>query len=337
MTKYHFKGSVEKYLNKELVKVPCPICGGFNDKTLARRGFPGVPLRNVICKTCGLIRITPRMSDKEYEEFYRSDFFEYLNPYDRPAYVEEIEQTTNKEYETPTEKMIIPFIAEYVPENGRVLDVGAGFGQVLYLLKKQKNITYVGLEPDPYSRDIAEKKIGISLKDETVEHFFIRNTEKFDFIILNQTFEHLMHPLVILKGLAKILKPEGVIYIGVPGAINPFIAMDLFFQVAHTFNYTPHTLDLLAKKSGLKLIKIKKPRGYPLEVLMAKETSLYSEAAKEERSVGSDWREIIRIYRRKKFLNIIRASGKKILKSVIGSKNTERLRNRVDALIHYKY
>jgi len=337
-SQHHYRGDIQKYLSKNQdKKIPCPLCDRFDDYVLAKQGFPGVPVRNVICRRCGLIRITPRMSDHDYEKFYESDFFEYLNPYARPAYVEEIEYTTDESYETPTKKRLIPFLRDWVPSGGRVLDVGAGFGQILYLLKKEKNISYIGLEPDPYSRKIAQARIGVDLKNETVESFLTRNKEQFDFIVLDQTYEHLLYPLETLQGLAKILKPEGVIFIGVPGTMNPLIPMNLFFQIAHTFNYTSHTFDLLAKRAGLKLIKVRDPRGYPLEVLLAKAESSYSEAPESERQVGSDWREIVRIYRRKKFLNLFRGAVKRALRAVVGEKATEKIRSGFDRTIRYKY
>ncbi len=335
------KSTIKSALSVQDHDVPCPLCESHNDTVIAKKGYPGVPLTNVICKTCGLIRINPRMSDKGYEDFYRSEFFDYLNPYARPAYVEEIERTTDPTCETPTKKMIMPFIRNYVPVGGRVLDVGAGFGQVLYLLKKEKNITGIGLEPDPFSRNIAKEKMGIDMLPDLVETYLAKNSgkpdAKVDFIVLNQTFEHLMYPLETLKGLAKILKPEGVIYIGVPNAYNPFIPIKLFYQFAHTYNYTPHTMKLFAEKAGLKVIEIKDPLGYPLEVLLAHKNSSYRAEKPERLTQGSSWKDTYRRLRRKKFLNISRGGIKTILGAVIGKNLTEKAKRLIDRTIHYRY
>lgn len=281
-----------KYEKMPLEHVPCPLCieeGSGNDSPLASIGYPGIPVRNVICRKCGLIRINPRMTREGYETFYKEDFFEYLNPYGRPHYVNTIEKTTDPTFETEAEKRTLPFILPYVKCGGVVLDVGAGFGQILYLLKKEKHVVPYGNEPDPLSRRVAKDKLGIDLSEETIEVFLERNKETFDYIHLEQVFEHLLDPLTTLRHLASRLAPEGVIYIGVPGQYNYQVAPDRFFELAHTYGYTPSTLRLFAQRSGLKIVSVRDPLSSNLEVLMAHTGSSYDEEDKEKLRYGSVW------------------------------------------------
>jgi SAM-dependent methyltransferase len=317
---------------------PCPLCDAHDDYVLATKGFPNqIPVRNVICKGCGLIRIDPRMSSENYELFYKEDFFGYLNPFARHTYVTEMEHTRDDNYMTPTKKKILPYILPYVVENARVLDVGAGLGQMMYLLKKERSATAIGLEPDPYSRQVAKEKMGVDLVDMTIEEFLKTNSQQFDFIYLEQTFEHLLAPLETLQGLARTLSPEGVIYIGVPAGYNPFIHMKLFYQLAHTYNYTPHTMRLFAEQSGLKLINVREPKGYPLEVLMARKDASYETETEERMKPGSDWREVVHIHRRKRFWNASRGFAKTVLSSVGGAHLKDSVKTLVDRLIGYRY
>jgi SAM-dependent methyltransferase len=277
------------------------------------------------------------MTREGYERFYREDFFNYLNPFSRPAYVQEIEQTTDDAIVTPTKAKLIPYLLPYVPEKARVLDVGAGFGQVLYLLGKMKGIDGTGLEPDPFSRQIAAEKMGVTLSPETVEEFLAGTHEPYDLIVLNQTFEHLLEPLQTLQGLAKILKPDGVIYIGVPNAWNPQIPMPLFYQVAHTYNYTPHTLAQFAEQAGLFLTHVRDPDGYPLEVIMAQKGSVHPVVSPERIVQGSDWKELKSRLYTKKMKGMIRGLAKKILAPFMGRSATQKLRERIDRLTGYRY
>jgi SAM-dependent methyltransferase len=318
-------------------QVACPLCNSFNDHVLAMKGYPGIPLRNVICKNCGLIRINPRMTKEGYENFYREDFFEYLNPYERPAYVETIERTTEEGFQTPFERFTLPYMLPYVKQGGRVLDVGAGFGQVLYLLKRERDIVPFGMEPDPYSRALAKEKMGMELEDETIEEFLVRSQDTFDFIILDQVFEHLLAPLEILMQLAERLTPEGVIYIGVPGTYNPAVPMSLFYQLAHTYNYTPATMRLFAEKAGLKVISVRDPEGPILEVLLARKGSSYPQEDASRMIQGTYWRDVTRRLRRKKALNIVRGIGKKVATAILGTNGKEKLRASIDRLIRYRY
>jgi len=325
------------YTDKPHESVACPLCETENDFVLATKGYPGIPVRNVICKSCGLIRINPRMTREGYEAFYKEDFFEYLNPYGRPAYVEAIERTTDDSFVTPAERFTLPYMLPYVKEGGRVLDVGAGFGQIIYLLQKKKNISYVGIEPDPYSREVAKDKIGIDLIDITIEEFFKQDNGKFDFIHLDQVFEHVLEPLQILKGLKNLLTPEGIIYIGVPGAYNPAVTMDRFYEFAHTYSYTPAVMKKFADKARLKVVSLRDPYGAALEVIMARDDSSYEEEKMNHFTQGADWKDTVWRLKRKEGLNFVRGTVKNVLGAVVGPNATQRIRAAIDSVLGYRY
>jgi SAM-dependent methyltransferase len=177
----------------------------------------------------------------------------------------------------------------------------------------------------------------VDLVDATIEEFLKTNTQKFDFIFLEQTFEHLLTPLESLQGLAQALAPEGVIYIGVPGGYNPTIHMKLFYQLAHTYNYTPHTMRLFAEQSGLKLIHVRDPKGYPLEVMLAHKDASYPEEIEERMQPGSNWKEVAIIHRRKRFLNAVRGTAKGVLTGLGGAQFKDSVKKLVDRLIGYRY
>jgi SAM-dependent methyltransferase len=327
---------IEKYSNKSLEDVKCPLCDAHDDFVLEKVGYPGVPVQNVICKGCGLIRINPRMSQKDYDDFYTQDFFEYLNPYNRPHYVNTIEKTTDQNFKTEAERFIMPFLLPYVKEGGKVFDVGAGFGQLLYLLRREKKIQPFGIEPDPESRKISEEKMGIPLSPDTIEEHFKKSTEKFDFIILEQVFEHLLHPLETLKGLAERITPEGVIYIGVPGMYNYGVAPDRFFELAHTYGYTPATLKLFAEQAGLKIISVRDPMNSCLEVMMALKDSKYPEEKQERMIQGKDWNDTKNRIRNKKRYFELRKKTKIFLSKIAGERTKNKIRDVIDGLLRKK-
>jgi SAM-dependent methyltransferase len=336
--------TIEKILKEEIEEdVPCPICAAKNisqnDKVLASTGYPNVKFTSVICKNCGLIRINPRMPESGFVRFYKEAFFEYLSPYDRPAYIDEIENTTNDKHWTPTRKWLLPYLLPWVKEGGRVLDIGAGFGVLLYYLKKQKNIIGVGLEPDPESARIAREKIGVDVIDETIESYFQKNRsensseQKFDFIILNQAFEHLLSPLETLKEIKKRLSPEGVIYIGVPNAYNFTAPSSLLHQLAHTYNYSPYHLSEIARLAGLRVFNIRGTDLYPLEVLLCHPEANYPVENADRLAAGSDYKVILfRLYRHK-LIEDSRTLAKNILNDVFGEKVKNKIRNIIDKYI----
>jgi SAM-dependent methyltransferase len=301
---------IEKLLKEEKIEnVLCPICEAEgkkqNDKILATYGYPSVNFQNVICKDCGLIRINPRMTLSGYDKFYKELFFEYLDPYGRPAYVEEIENTVDDTKDTPTKRNEIPYLLPITKEGGRVLDIGAGFGQMLYLLRKHKNILPTGIEPDPESRKIAKEKMGLDLSHETIEEFFKNSNEVFDLVIMEQVFEHLLSPLWTLKEIKKRLAPDGYVYIGVPHGSHPTHPYSLHFQLAHTYNYMPYSFAKLAELSGLKVVALKEPYKHPLKVVLAHKESTYKEEDKEKLEVGKNYKETIRNLKKIKYREFI--------------------------------
>lgn len=325
------------YTDKPHEHVPCPLCDANDDYILSTIGFPGIPVRNVICKGCGLIRIDPRMTKDGYEAFYKEDFFEYLNPYSRPAYVEIFEHTKDESIQTPIERNVLPYIMPYVKQKGRVFDVGAGFGQLGYLLKRDRDVSYIGIEPDPHSRQHAKEKIGVELLDITAEEFLAKETGLFDFIFLDQVFEHLLNPLDVLTRLKQVLSPEGVIYVGVPNSYNPGVSMDRFYELAHTYSYTPATLQRFALKAGLKIVSVRDPEGAALEVIMAHTGSAYPEESMDRMVQGSKWRDTVRRLRRKERLNVIRGYAKRLVTGIAGPGANERIRSLIDSIIGYRY
>lgn len=320
----------DKYSHKKTEYVKCPLCNAHSDYELVKVGYPDVPARNVICKGCGLIRIDPRMSQADYDEFYEKDFFEYLNPFTRPHYVNTIEKTTDPNFVTETEKHTIPFILPFVKEKGKVLDIGAGFGQVLYLLRKLKGVEIAGIEPDPGSRGLAKDKIGIELSSERIEDFLPREKaegKKYDYIHLEQVFEHLLSPLETLQGIHDILEKEGVLYIGVPGMYNYAVTPDRFFELAHTYGYTPAVLKKFAEQANMKIIKVKNPLSSNLEVLMARSDSSYKEAPHDVTKQGTNWKVTRNRILGRRYYYLTRSKIKNILVSLFGEKFKNTIKN----------
>ena len=97
-------------------------------------------------------------------------------------------------------------IAELLPNNTRVLDVGCGDGSLMNLLKVNKNIEVRGLELD---QDNVQKCIMKGLpviqgKAETERHQF--PNQSFDYVVLSQTLQAFYDPEKVLKELLRIGK-----------------------------------------------------------------------------------------------------------------------------------
>ena len=97
-------------------------------------------------------------------------------------------------------------IADLLPNNTRVLDVGCGDGSLMNLLVNKKNIEVRGLELE--KRNVQEciyKGLPVIQGNaETELHQF--PTQSFDYVILSQTLQAFYNPEKVLKELLRIGK-----------------------------------------------------------------------------------------------------------------------------------
>ena len=97
-------------------------------------------------------------------------------------------------------------IADLLPNNIRVLDVGCGDGSLMYLLKKEKNVEVRGLE---LSQENVQECIHKGLpviqgNAETELHQF--PNKSFDYVVLSQTLQAFYEPEKVLRNLLRIGK-----------------------------------------------------------------------------------------------------------------------------------
>tara|TARA_B100000945_G_scaffold288934_1_gene261625 strand:- start:1898 stop:2491 length:594 start_codon:yes stop_codon:yes gene_type:complete len=97
-------------------------------------------------------------------------------------------------------------IADLLPKNVSVLDVGCGDGSLMNLLIKEKNIKARGLEiKEEYVKKCISKGLSVIEGDaETELHQF--PNQSFDFVILSQTLQAFYNPEKVLKDLLRVGK-----------------------------------------------------------------------------------------------------------------------------------
>ena len=101
-------------------------------------------------------------------------------------------------------------ISSLRPDQGAILDIGAGTGDFLVKMK-EKGWKVLGTEPNQNARDVSSKK-GIQLI-ETSESL---KSESFDVITMWHVLEHVIDLEAQIKEIKRLLKKEGYLIIAVP-------------------------------------------------------------------------------------------------------------------------
>ena len=97
-------------------------------------------------------------------------------------------------------------IANLLPNNSRVLDVGCGDGTLMKFLSKEKNIDVRGLELDEKNVETCISK-GLSVIEGDAETELGQFPNKsFDYVVLSQTLQAFLNPELVINELLRVGK-----------------------------------------------------------------------------------------------------------------------------------
>ena len=117
-------------------------------------------------------------------------------------------------------------IADLLPNNTRVLDVGCGDGSLMDLLVKKKNIEVRGLELEKQNvQECIYKGLPVIQGDAETELYQFPN-KSFDYVVLSQTLQAFYNPDKVLKELLRIGKS---VIISIPNFVYWKVRTSLLF------------------------------------------------------------------------------------------------------------
>lgn len=222
------------------------FCGSDSDIVLTDTDRFNIPHRMVLCKNCGIIRANPRMTEESFDRFYNC---EYRHLYD--AWEISLNGKISKE---PTVRidgisadMDLMKLCEYFDIKIKtVFEIGCNNGNNL--------LPFASIGAECYGVDLDLNAISsASIVDKRLllhgDIDRLLNTgKKADLIILNHVLEHILDLEGFLEKVSQLLKPEGFLFVGVPGLFM-FKAHTLW-QNAHVWQFTGETLTYLMQCCG---------------------------------------------------------------------------------------
>lgn len=233
---------------------PCPVCGSTAAKVLKTLSLPqpsGSPLPNgyrlMACVDCDLVFAETSAPQSAYDLYYQG-CAKYGGPTGTGAGLNQADQQR-------LEQLADRLLALLPGPQARVLDLGCGAGGLLAVLQTRGLSQIEGLDPDP-AAVLAARTRGLTMHEGLIhEATSLCSGSRYDLIVLSHVAEHL-RDLQCLPALARLLTPEGRVYIEVPhpagyacGERPPFY----YFDSEHINHFSAHALARLMAQAALQL------------------------------------------------------------------------------------
>jgi len=231
---------------KDLVKFPCDLCGSSDSRKLNIPEKYGAESQLVQCTTCGLLYLNPRWNIETYDALYH---YTYRSDVQEKEFAQELEK------QLPVAARLLRIASGFRGSNKweRVLDIGCGYGALLWIAKHFYSAEVFGFEPDlnlaNFCNGLFEGNILPKSVEEGIDDFISKRC-KFDLIVCQQTLNHLQHPVKILKSLKKLLNSNGLIALEVLDFEAYTRMKGQRIQVDHTHYFTLRTLMAALRAGG---------------------------------------------------------------------------------------
>lgn len=164
---------------------------------------------------------------KRWESYYRSNYLRFL----------------------PTDK------------NAKILDIGCGYGRVLYFLQQERYKNTYGIDVSAQQIELAKNNGFEQVECVSAFDFLVDKDEQYDIILMIDVLEHIKKD-EILKLLDKVilsLKPSGCLILQLPNALTP-LNVYLYRDFTHQLVFTVSSIHQILSIAGFQNIKT-----YPIE------------------------------------------------------------------------
>jgi SAM-dependent methyltransferase len=233
-------------------------CGSNNLEILSREDRFGLPFGTKICRTCGLISLSPRLCEDSLGNFYDEIYWGLI-----------LGGRSVSELETPETGAgcnIFDFIKGHMnccsEKPIDIGEIGCGSGTKLAEFKKQCSLNnimanYYGCDYSSDSVELSNKK-GLVVSQGGWETL---GNKKFDILILSHIVEHFSNLDRELGGIKALMKQGGVVYVEVPGVCDLenkreyAYNYNIYSVLAHMYNFNLTSLRYVMESNGFIFIK----------------------------------------------------------------------------------
>jgi 2-polyprenyl-3-methyl-5-hydroxy-6-metoxy-1,4-benzoquinol methylase len=219
----------------------CPLCHSDRSRPFDRRDFRGQTVTNRLCRNCGLVYQSPRMTEAESAEFYAAEYRKMYQGGEGP-------NAKDLAVQRARANSLYEFTRRYVERVTRHLDIGCSSGLLLQKFRDGFGSQPAGVEPGDAYR-LHARAAGLPVHASLDE---LKGEAPFDLISMAHVLEHLPDPVGYLANLREtLLAPGGVLLLEVPN----LYAHDSF-ETAHLLSFSARTLAAAVEQAGYEIVRM---------------------------------------------------------------------------------
>lgn len=238
---------------KDVEYVACNLCSADDADHLRSDG----PLHLVRCRHCGLVYVTPRLTEHAIQRLYDEGYF-FTGDGPRRGYRDYI---ADGEYYLDTFRRRIRWLERHTVAGGRLLDVGCAAGFFLQVSAESGWEGY-GVEPATCMAEHARSELGLRVFHGTLRQRYFP-AGYFDLVTLWDVLEHLTDPRGELSEVNRVLRLEGLLVLETQNIASwlPKVMGERWHHYGndlHLFHFTPETISRLLSVTGFVVETITK-------------------------------------------------------------------------------
>jgi 2-polyprenyl-3-methyl-5-hydroxy-6-metoxy-1,4-benzoquinol methylase len=201
------------------------------------------------CGECELAQTVPAPSATELDRYYPKGY-----------------HSTTKRYRGGMDRLLslvhrsrIRSIERLLGGTGSVVDIGCGPGVLLDQMRA-RGWRVRGTERSPSAAQQARDVFHLDVRAQSVDDL-VAEGATFDAVVLWHVAEHLHTPAEIVRGIARLLRPGGILLIAVPNFASPEARVGRagWFHLdvpRHLVHFTPSTLGAMLAAAGFEQVKV---------------------------------------------------------------------------------
>ena len=128
----------------------CLLCKHEESSLFDKREMHGLEVNNRICKNCGFVYLSPRMTEEELDQFYKNEYRTLYHGQEAPTPADLNTQQQRADH-------LLSLVKNENQNITRHLDIGSSSGVLLKTIIKGFNCIGIGVEPGDSYRDYAER------------------------------------------------------------------------------------------------------------------------------------------------------------------------------------